>query len=314
MTFSKNPIPTLGSTAPGSGALGSPPATLGTTPAGSPANPQPQKTGCGGCLLTGCITVVVVLVLLLCAGGYGLYRLKSLVLDGYTQTSPMPIQSPQPSDAEVEKLRERVGEFLNLPIESKDALALSLTAEDTMTLILSDPQIRKYQGLFGLEFIGDEARLKVSIPLNEFGMTGRYLNGVAQFGFVMSEDRVTIDPSSIEIAGRSLPQDFIDKLREGALSRGLENKARAESELGGRIGRIEIRDGKLLLYRRQTEPLSPPGEPGQVTAAVVASSVVTECWLDWSALSDRTSTVRPISVRPQVSQRYTVVGQSAILT
>jgi len=89
----------------------------------------------------------------------------------------------------------------------------------------------------------------VSAPLSEAGLKmfqGRYLNGLATFGFSLDNGLLGLWVDDFQVKGKSLPKLLMNPIRKQNLAQKLTRDPDAATALG-RLQDIQLSDGKLIL-------------------------------------------------------------------
>lgn len=216
-------------------------------------NDQPPKPR-RGCLFYGCISGVVLLVLMLVALFLGVHYVKKLI-NRYTDTKPMELPTVQMSAADVDKLKQRVEVFKKAIQEQKATSPLILSADDINALIATGSERDALKGKFYVSLVGEQLKGEVSLPLHEIGLPllkGRYLNGSASFDLAFRNGALFVTPRSVLVKGNPLPERFMKDFRKENLAAGFTNEPDTETVLKG-LQDIQIKDNKLLVVPKQQQ-------------------------------------------------------------
>ncbi|HOX55546.1 MAG TPA: hypothetical protein P5205_05910 [Candidatus Paceibacterota bacterium] len=210
-----------------------------------------------GCFFYGCITSLVLLVLLLAAGLIGLHYMKKLV-NRYTDTQPMKLPAVQMPPGEVRKLKQRFGAFEQAVGEHRPAPTLALTADDINALVSSVLEQQPTQGNIHVTLEGDRMRGQVSVPMQEIGLSmfkGRYLNGSATFNLAFRDGALFVTAQTVTVKGKPLPEALMQAVRRepgGSPGRGTAGGGRAARAGGYPNSGREARDsaeGEAMMVR-----------------------------------------------------------------
>jgi len=215
----------------------------------------PPKKGLG-CFARGCLILVVfaiVLAIACFAGMYwGLQRNSAVVRGVYwmakTQAiagAPAPIPEFAASDQQIQSVHERCEDFEQKARAGQPA-ELELTADDINTLIATNQDAR---GKVFVSVEGNRLRCQTSVPLGEFiGRSGYYFNGDITVELRGAESLANPQLNRIVVNNEPVPSDLLNwKYRSKRLR---DYLAGYRNDSG--VGKIEIRDGKVIL-RSHTE-------------------------------------------------------------
>jgi len=215
-------------------------------------NDQPPKPR-RGCGFYGCITGVVLLVMMLGALLLGWHYVKKLVVR-FTDSKPMELPALQMSPAEMAQAKERFESFQQAVREHHATKPLTLTADELNAMIASGGE----QGLKGkihISLEGDQLKGELSVPLQDMGLSmfkSRYLNGIATFNLSFRDGRLSVTPQTIQVRGEPLPEIYLREIRKQNLASSLTNDPAAAEVLNG-LEEIQVKDGKLLIAPKEQQ-------------------------------------------------------------
>lgn len=209
-----------------------------------------------GCFFYGCITGIVLLVIVIIAGIAGVYvvkkKINSFVVQ-YTDTQPMTMPTVNLSSEEIARVKGRFKDFETAVREGKATSPLVLNSDEVNVLITSSDAAKDVKGKFYVSLDGDKVKGDVSIPLDEFAKSpilsaakGRYLNGSGTFNVSLHNGELVVSPDSIKVKGNELPDQFMAGIRNVNFASGVTNDASAMSTLN-KLQEIDVKDGKLTV-------------------------------------------------------------------
>jgi len=205
-----------------------------------------------GCFFYGCITGLVLLVLVLGALMVGLHYVKKMI-NQYTDTKPMELPTLQMSQGEMDKVKQRFEAFQKAVREQRPTPPLELTADDINALIASGPDRQALKGKFYVSLEGDQLKGEVSMPLPEVGLSmfkGRYLNGSATFNLSFTNGALSVSPQTINVKGKPLPEMYMQQIRTENLAAKFATEPGAAAVLQG-IEDIKVKEGKLVVVPKE---------------------------------------------------------------
>ena len=219
-------------------------------------NEQPAKPR-RGCLFYGCITGLVMLVLLLVALLFGIHcgmkKLSGLV-NQYTDTKPMTLPTVEMSQAHIDKLKQRWQAFEEAVRAQRPAEPLVLTADEINALIAGGPDKQPMKGKFYVRLDEDRVKAELSLPLQEQlpwkMVKGRYLNGSGTFNVSLQNGVLFVAPQTIEVKGKPVPEMYMQGIRKQNFAQGLANEPDATAVLQG-LQDIQVKDGKLIVVPKE---------------------------------------------------------------
>jgi hypothetical protein len=218
---------------------------------------QPPKSR-HGCFFYGCITGLI-LLLLIAVGGlvtihYAKKALTGLVND-YTDAQPMALPTVQMSRADLDKLKERWQAFQESVRAKRATSPLVLTADEINALIASGPDQKSLKGKFYVSFDGNRVKGELSLPLQEIGwkmVRGRYLNGSGTFNLSLQNGVLFLAPQTIVVKGKTVPDMYMQGLRSKNFAADVANQPDASALLDG-LQTIEVKDGKLTIVPKEQQ-------------------------------------------------------------
>jgi hypothetical protein len=212
---------------------------------------QPPKAR-RGCFFYGCITGLVLLVLLLGGLLIGIHYTKKALtglVNEYTDTQPMTLPTVQMSPAEIDKLKQRWQAFEEAVRAQRPTPPLVLTADEVNALIASGPDKQSLKGKFHVSFDDNQVKGELSLPLQELGwkmVKGRYLNGSGVFNVSLRNGVLFVAPQTIEVKGRLVPDMYMQGIRHQNFAEVLTNQPNAAALLQG-LQDIQVKEGKLVV-------------------------------------------------------------------
>ena len=209
--------------------------------------PKPRR----GCGFYGCITGVVLLVMLLGALLLGCYYVKKMVAR-YTDTKPAELPTIQMSPAEMAQAKERLESFQQAVREHHATKPLALTADELNALIASGGE-QGFKGKVYISLDGDQLKGELSVPLQDMGLSmfkSRYLNGSAIFNLSFRDGRLSVTPQTIQVRGEPLPEIYLREIRKQNLAFAFTNDPAAAALLKG-LEEIQVKEGKLVIAPKE---------------------------------------------------------------
>jgi hypothetical protein len=226
-----------------------------------PLEPPPKRGR--GCFTKGCLTLIVLAILLLVVGiGGAFWSVRHVYLSD--KPAPIPqtsspgeigavtpggtsVSAPSETSAAV---RERL-DTMKKAARAHEQTEVELTASDINALIAAN---RKSRGVASVGIDGGVAQAQFSIPLkrldlpfrNAFGLSGRYLNATVAIVAPPGTNASTVQLSEVRINGHGVPANVLDWGLPG-VGRSLRTYViKYANQYGVTDG--EIRDGKVILH------------------------------------------------------------------
>jgi hypothetical protein len=246
------------------------------TPKFSPeSQPPPRQHGCFfyGCIIATILTVMM--LVLIGAVSYLLYRTFTQYVEQYTDTAPRELPKVDIPAEKREALKKHVDEFRKAVDEGKAVEPLVLTGDDLNALIEEEPQLK---GKVFLRIEGNELKGQVSIPLDAFAqvpglgiLKGRYLNGEADLKASFSEGVLIVTLDGIEVNGQRPPEEIMAKIRQQNLAKDAYNNPK-NAEMLRKVESMEIKDGKVIIRVRARSTDAVKKQPEKEAASKVPAA------------------------------------------
>ena len=184
-----------------------------------PTTTPPPRKG-RGCLFYGCLTCVVLLLIMTVLAVVAIRFVKNQVT-AYTDSQPMKLPSVEMTDAEFQQLDQRVKAFGDAMEKGKPAEPLILAERDINALIVKAANLKELADKVYVAVNGNEVKGQVSIPLSRLGWLGkgRYLNGEATFNVSLENGVLIVTAREIKVKGKALPETFMSQLRHENLAK-----------------------------------------------------------------------------------------------
>lgn len=223
--------------------------------------PAPQKKK-HGCFFWGCITSIILAVVLIVVVGVTIYVGYRYLIDTakkYTDTvaAPMPaVAMPEPQRVELRTKVEAFGKGLEARTATEPIV---LTADDLNALVDDNPM---FKGKAHIDIVGDQVTAKISFPLSDLKLPfreldGRYLNGSATLRVSLKDGVLDVRADSMEAKGEPLPPKFMDELKKENLAKQALDDPKARAAIN-KFESIVIKDGKIIVTPRPATRPEPP--------------------------------------------------------
>ncbi len=206
-----------------------------------------------GCWFYGCLTLAIVGVLGGVAGFFTVRWAMSLparLVDEFTDSSPMQIETVTLPAEEMKSLEDRVAAFLSAMDSKKESLELVLTARELNAMIAENKDTR---GKLFVMVDGDRIQGRVSVPLKDdlgpFKVKGRYLNGTAAFKVALAGGFLNVALDQMEVKGKPLPAPVMKELRKKNLAEDAQRDPKNAEQIE-RFESVQIRDGTVILRNK----------------------------------------------------------------
>ena len=166
---------------------------------------QPPKQGMG-CFAKGCLTLVIVVLLLAIGGAIGGWWIYGRAVNRFTSDRPASVQTEEPASAAFQQAETKLAQLRNA-IRNKTETTTDFSAADLNALIARDPGFQGVRGKTRVSMAGDALILDLSVPLNGIPLPklkGRWFNGQAQFQFAYDLGQFSFTAHSLTTKGHRI--------------------------------------------------------------------------------------------------------------
>jgi hypothetical protein len=235
-------------------------------------SPVAEKSFPWGCLLGGCLSVVLLIVIGISASIYAGYRFYKSQLDTYTSSQPVEIQSVEYTDEEVAAVKQRIEDFKSALEKGEAPEQLVLTADEINAIISSQKELK---GKLFVKIEDGEIKGEASFPLPEaipLGK-GRYFNGSMSLKASLENGVLIVTVDDAEVNGKAVPEEFMNGLRKQNLAKDAYNDVKT-AEFLRKFESLTIDDNKNILTPAKKKiddtpsGTTTPKEKGSATAEV----------------------------------------------
>lgn len=192
-----------------------------------------------GCFFYGCVTLIVVFIVVFVAALIGGRLLYNKALAG-TDSRPQAIEPMKLSDSEGDRLVNSVADYKKLIAGGQSAPPLELSSDQLEYLVRNNPDAAHIRDFAHITITNDELQAQLSLPLDQIpGFKGRFLNGQARFGLNVRDGTIHVTMKSMEVKGKPLPDNIMQGFRQPIV---IDDPALAKN-----IESVEIKNGKMVI-------------------------------------------------------------------
>lgn len=226
-------------------------------------------------------TLLIAIVVLFTVGVIGLvlsarYIAKALVVS-YSDPIPQQLPTIQISRGEVKQLKQKWETFKEALRDGANSERLELSAKELNVMLLTDPEINKFQGKVvlsidhqnvinallssdeSLQYLKGNFHVEVrkgriyadlSLPLEAIGLGeygNRYVNARGEIIAKLRGQKLTVNMIPSEISGKELPAMVLDRVKELDLYELFVAPHPVYGRLGARIKSLEVDGDRIYL-------------------------------------------------------------------
>jgi hypothetical protein len=223
--------------------------------------PTPAKTKSGrGCFLYGCLSLVVLFILVVALGVWGIRHYVGSAIEQFTEATPQKFEPATLPEAESRALQERLQNFARDLQQTNPAAQLTLDSRELNAVIATEPSLAELKDSLRVQFDNNEVRCQLSVPLDPLAnlpflgrLKGRYLNATANVQVALENGTLTTRLVNAQVKGVSLPPEALARIEKTLPWEELRKRPEIQ-ELLNRLDWLKIADGKLQLGTGQPEP------------------------------------------------------------
>ena len=226
---------------------------------------QPQATQVGGmipaqkkgrgCFFYGCLSVIVLLLVVVVGGYFGIKYFVGSLAEKYTSATPMTLPATNVSQSDYNSFMTRFESFKSsLSTPNATPQTLEMSARDINSVIEFDPNFEPLRKAIVIDLKDDQVAGTVSLPLAklEIPFVGdRYLNGRAALKGAIVDGKLSIQIMSLEANGTSVSKEILDQINKIDFS---ENKGAQDPDfqrLLQKVERLEVKDSLIRLVPKR---------------------------------------------------------------
>jgi hypothetical protein len=218
----------------------------------------PEKKSGPGCFFYGCLTSIL-LVILVAVGGYlGVKWWVNHQLIPLTDPQPMELPQVEFTPEEARAARLQVDAFAKAIEAGKPAPPLVLDERALNLLIASVPELEPIRNHIYLSIRSNRIQGAISLPLEKIPVPflqkfkGRYLNGAAGLNVSLTNGFFSVTLQSLELKGKSVPEQAMAQLRQQNLAKDFYKNQEGMQTLQ-KLRSITVEDGRLVIKPRASE-------------------------------------------------------------
>lgn len=197
-----------------------------------------------GCLIGGCLTVVLVMMVSFGAIAYVGYTYYIAQVNKYTSSEPAEIPKIEKTKEESDALKKRLEDFKTALEKDETQEPFVLTADDINTLISAESELK---GKIYVTIADGEISAQASIPTDMIpGGKGRYFNGRMSLKPSLQNGVLIVTLDEAEVNGEPLPSEFLDPIRKENLAKDAYKDPKS-AEFLRKFDSLKIENDKIIL-------------------------------------------------------------------
>jgi len=208
-----------------------------------PMEPPPKQGR--GCFFYGCLTALV-LAAILALVVFFTFRMIWSSIDGYLDEEPVNFPQRTVSEAEYNEISGRLSNFFTGLETPGDPEPLILTDKDINAYLAYHPELTELNNSVHFSIENSQIKGTLSLPLDDMGMSGRFLNGQGVFDLSLENDVLDLRIVSLTVRGHSLPEVFMSEIRKENFASEFLKDPEFRQVLEN-LDRIEVKGNQIIL-------------------------------------------------------------------
>ena len=196
----------------------------------------------------GCLSAIVLLAVIAGAAYYFILQASDELVETYTSPEPRDFARVEEGGDEVLSVIDRFRDFAIALERGEETGRFSLSADDINALLENEDLLREFHGMARVDIQDDRLLAEISVPLDLFNerFEGRYLNGTGELSVEMRDGRLEVNIDRLEVAGRNLPEEFMNEIRKNNLVETLLQDPSLERFMG-LVKSVKVEDGRVVI-------------------------------------------------------------------
>ena len=218
----------------------------------------PEKKSGPGCFFYGCLTSILLVILVAVGGYFGVKWWINQQVLRFTDTHPMELPKVEYTPAEAQTVRQQVEAFAKAVKAGQPAPALTLDERELNLLIAAEPDLAPLRDHVYLSIRSNQIQGAISLPLEKIPVSflrkykGRYLNGTAGLSVSLTNGFFSVTLQSLEVKGKAAPEEAMAQLRQQNLAKDFYKNQEGMRTIQ-KLRSITVDDGRLIIKARASE-------------------------------------------------------------
>jgi hypothetical protein len=198
-----------------------------------------------GCFFYGCITLIVLVVLLIAGIYFGARAGIKYLRDNYTATKPVEVPPTTLSSTEGARVVQRVDDFKKA-LQAGTATAPLELSGDELDYVMRNSPGNEFKDHARLTITNNVVRAQLSMPLDMYGPTffGRFFNGEADLDVAMKNGALAFQVKGATMNGKPIPSQALSKVNQDLQWR--PEAGDTNAAVLANVERVEIKDNKIV--------------------------------------------------------------------
>jgi hypothetical protein len=216
-----------------------------TTPSDAVQYGLPQEKQGRGCFFYGCLTSIVLSILLVLA----VYFAIRSVVHSFTSDKPIALAVVSATPEQQADIRARAERFIAAFKAGESGVSFKISGDEFNQLLMSLPQLEKFKDVARVSFVGDRAVAVLSAPLTAFGFSDRYVTGEASLKIGLQRGELVVHVLDFKTPLGETPPEALRELSSQNMAEQLMDNPDARIFIA-KLATLEIKDGVLLLVTK----------------------------------------------------------------
>lgn len=211
----------------------------------NPLAPPPAKRR--GCFFYGCMTSIVVSVVLILGIWFGIRYVISNAVEQYTQATPVELPALDSTTESYLKVKGKVEAF-QAAIRQNQPSSLELTGPEINTYLASHPGLEGITDNFRVSIDGSDLLGTVSVPLDQYGYADRFFNGTLSLTIEMKGGELKAGLKGLKVGSVEVSDAVLSQIgKENLLEQAEPDKREKIAEALAGVSTITVQNGVLRM-------------------------------------------------------------------
>lgn len=173
-----------------------------------------QQNSGMGCFLKGCLTLLVVGLLMAAMAVGGFYYFYDWTVKNFTADAPVTVRSEQPTDAQYNEAAKKLNGIQNA-LNVGHENSFEFTAGDLNALVARHPRFAALRGKVFFTINNSDIGCEISAPTDAIPFAkfkGRHFNGRIITFLEYFSGQLTLRPKLIEANGKTMPPQLMEQM------------------------------------------------------------------------------------------------------
>jgi len=208
------------------------------------SSPEASDMKRHGCLFYGCLTSIVLILLISLALYLSAKWVTQKVVYRFTSENQLVLSTSDLDSTQTALVIKRYDDFKSAFESGKEGALLLLNSDELNSLIAKHPDFEKIKDNVSIDLVSNNINVKINFPLDRYGYKGRFLTGEAMGSLERPGGVLFVELKRLKLGDTEVPDSYLPG-QKNLLSKVYEDPDKAK--FLARFKTIEIVNGLLRL-------------------------------------------------------------------